>query len=76
MFVLHAVEVSSSLVSVSAEAGYLVTKVVAVDTDSGKNSWLLCHLMRVTDTGLFAVSAQSGKAHLRRPVPDRDAMKQ
>ncbi|NXR44286.1 PCDBC protein, partial [Hippolais icterina] len=31
---------STELVPVSAEAGYLITKVVAVDADSGQNSWL------------------------------------
>uniref|UniRef100_A0A663N045 Protocadherin gamma-C3 n=1 Tax=Athene cunicularia TaxID=194338 RepID=A0A663N045_ATHCN len=67
---------SSELVPMSAEAGYLITKVVAVDADSGQNSWLSYHLLRATDPGLFAVGAQSGEVWLRRPVTDRDAMKQ
>ncbi|XP_074694471.1 protocadherin beta-15-like [Strix aluco] len=67
---------SSELVPMSAEAGYLVTKVVAVDADSGQNSWLSYHLLRATDPGLFAVGAQSGEVRLRRPVTERDAVKQ
>ncbi|KAM6116258.1 protocadherin beta-15-like [Pterocles gutturalis] len=67
---------SSELVPNSADAGYLVTKVVAVDADSGQNSWLSYHLLRATDPGLFTVGAQSGEVHLRRPVTERDAMKQ
>ncbi|NXU33397.1 PCDBD protein, partial [Thalassarche chlororhynchos] len=67
---------SSELVPMSAEAGYLVTKVVAVDADSGQNSWLSYHLLRATDPGLFAVGAQSGEVRLRRPVAERDAVKQ
>ncbi|NWQ83287.1 PCDB4 protein, partial [Columbina picui] len=67
---------SSELVPMSAEAGYLVTKVVAVDADSGQNSWLSYHLLRATDPGLFMVGAQSGEVRLRRPVTERDAMKQ
>ncbi|XP_009490133.2 protocadherin beta-15 [Pelecanus crispus] len=67
---------SSELVPMSAEAGYLITKVVAVDTDSGQNSWLSYHLLRATDPGLFAVGAQSGEVRLRRPVTERDAVKQ
>ena len=67
---------SSELVPVSAEAGYLVTKVVAVDADSGQNSWLSYHLVRASDPGLFAVGAQSGEVRLRRPVTERDAVKQ
>ncbi|XP_075366275.1 protocadherin beta-4-like [Mycteria americana] len=67
---------SSELVPVSAEAGYLVTKVVAVDADSGQNSWLSYHLLRATDPGLFVVGAQSGEVRLRRPATERDAVKQ
>ncbi|NXD74408.1 PCDB4 protein, partial [Eolophus roseicapillus] len=67
---------SSELVPVSAEAGYLITKVVAIDADSGQNSWLSYHLLRATDPGLFAVGAQSGEVRLRRSVTERDAVKQ
>ncbi|NXB63097.1 PCDBF protein, partial [Struthidea cinerea] len=67
---------SSELVPVSAEAGYLITKVVAVDADSGQNSWLSYHLLRATDPGLFTVGVQSGEVRLRRPVTERDTVKQ
>ncbi|XP_069725672.1 protocadherin beta-15-like [Phaenicophaeus curvirostris] len=67
---------SSELVPMSAEAGYLVTKVVAVDADSGQNSWLSYHLLKATDPGLFVVGAQSGEVRLRRPVTERDTVKQ
>ncbi|XP_008490453.2 protocadherin beta-15-like [Calypte anna] len=68
--------VPSELVPVSAEAGYLITKVVAVDADSGQNSWLSYHLLRATDPGLFVVGAQSGEVRLKRQVMERDAGKQ
>ncbi|XP_062443003.1 protocadherin beta-15-like [Rhea pennata] len=67
---------SSELVPTSAEAGYLVTKVVAVDADSGQNAWLSYHLLKATDPGLFAVGTQSGEVRLRRPLTERDAVKQ
>ncbi|XP_075298262.1 protocadherin beta-15-like [Opisthocomus hoazin] len=67
---------SSELLPMSAEAGYLITKVVAVDADSGQNSWLSYQLLRATDPGLFAVGAQSGEVQLRRPVTEKDAVKQ
>ncbi|XP_053847385.1 protocadherin beta-15-like [Vidua macroura] len=67
---------SSELVPVSAEAGYLISKVVAVDADSGQNSWLSYHLLRATDPGLFSVALQSGEVRLRRPVTERDSVKQ
>uniref|UniRef100_A0A8C3C295 Cadherin domain-containing protein n=1 Tax=Cairina moschata TaxID=8855 RepID=A0A8C3C295_CAIMO len=67
---------SSELVPALAEVGDLVTKVVAVDADSGQNSWLSFHLLRATDPGLFAVGSQNGEVRLRRPVTERDAVKQ
>uniref|UniRef100_A0A8C5TH74 Cadherin domain-containing protein n=1 Tax=Malurus cyaneus samueli TaxID=2593467 RepID=A0A8C5TH74_9PASS len=67
---------STELVPVSAEAGYLITKVVAVDADSGQNSWLSYHLLRATEPGLFTVAVQSGEVRLRRPVTERDTVKQ
>ncbi|NXB24507.1 PCDB4 protein, partial [Rhagologus leucostigma] len=67
---------SSELVPVWAEAGYLITKVVAVDADSGQNSWLSYHLLRATDPGLFTVGVQSGEVRLRRPATERDTVKQ
>ncbi|NXH79503.1 PCDB8 protein, partial [Hydrobates tethys] len=67
---------SNELVPMSAEAGYLITKVVAIDADSGQNSWLSYHLLRASDPGLFAVGTQSGEVRLRRAVTERDAVKQ
>ena len=60
----------------SAEAGYLVTKVVAVDGDSGQNSWLSYHLFKATDRGLFSVQQQNGEIRTLRQVSERDPMMQ
>ncbi|KAH0618121.1 hypothetical protein JD844_017107 [Phrynosoma platyrhinos] len=59
-----------------AEAGYLVTKVVAVDRDSGQNSWLSYELLKATDPGLFSIGAQNGEVKTRRPLTERDSSKQ
>ncbi|KAH0618120.1 hypothetical protein JD844_017106 [Phrynosoma platyrhinos] len=59
-----------------AEAGYLVTKVVAVDQDSGQNSWLFYELLKATDPGLFSLGAQNGEVKTRRPLAERDSSKQ
>ncbi|KAL6048612.1 hypothetical protein STEG23_002297 [Scotinomys teguina] len=37
------------------EPGYLVTKVVAVDRDSGQNAWLSVQPLKATEPGLFSV---------------------
>ncbi|XP_073212240.1 protocadherin gamma-B1-like isoform X26 [Lepidochelys kempii] len=59
----------------SAEAGYLVTKVVAVDADSGHNAWLFYHLLQATDPSLFSIGLQSGEIRTARAFADRDAVK-
>ncbi|XP_066480598.1 protocadherin beta-16-like [Tiliqua scincoides] len=67
---------SNDLVPREAETGYLVTKVVAVDRDSGQNSWLSYELLKATEPGLFTVGAQNGEVKTMRPVNKRDAFKQ
>ncbi|XP_060109626.1 protocadherin beta-16-like isoform X10 [Heteronotia binoei] len=67
---------SSDLVPRGAEAGYLVTKVVAVDRDSGQNSWLSYELLKATEPGLFSVGAQNGEVKTMRPINKRDSFKQ
>ncbi|XP_001507218.1 protocadherin beta-3-like [Ornithorhynchus anatinus] len=59
-----------------AEAGYLVTKVVAVDADSAQNSWLSFQLLKATDPGLFSVWSHNGEVRTTRLIADRDAVKQ
>uniref|UniRef100_A0A4W5MXF1 Cadherin domain-containing protein n=1 Tax=Hucho hucho TaxID=62062 RepID=A0A4W5MXF1_9TELE len=66
--VLYPVQTSSSLVAEmvprSADVGYLVTKVVAVDVDSGQNAWLSYKLQK------------NGEIRTIRQVTDKDAVKQ
>nr|XP_029505842.1 protocadherin gamma-A3-like [Oncorhynchus nerka] len=78
--VLYPVQTSSSLVAEmvprSADVGYLVTKVVAVDIDSGQNAWLSYKLQKATDRALFEVGLQNGEIRTIRQVTDKDAVKQ
>ncbi|XP_077166930.1 protocadherin beta-16-like isoform X16 [Paroedura picta] len=67
---------SNDLVPRGAETGYLVTKVVAVDRDSGQNSWLSYELLKATEPGLFSVGAQNGEVKTTRPITKRDTFKQ
>ncbi|XP_050819006.1 protocadherin gamma-A6-like isoform X13 [Gopherus flavomarginatus] len=60
----------------SSEPGYLVTKVVAVDADSGQNAWLSYQLLKATEPGLFSVGLHSGEIRTARSFLDRDALKQ
>nr|XP_016848536.1 PREDICTED: protocadherin beta-16 isoform X10 [Anolis carolinensis] len=59
-----------------AEADYLITKVVAVDGDSGQNSWLTYEILKATDPGLFSIGTQNGEVKTRRPLTERDSSKQ
>ncbi|XP_049729845.1 protocadherin gamma-A11 isoform X8 [Elephas maximus indicus] len=60
----------------SAEPGYLVTKVVAIDRDSGQNAWLSYRLLKASEPGLFAVGVHTGEVRTARALQDRDALKQ
>ncbi|XP_040597834.1 protocadherin gamma-A6 isoform X7 [Mesocricetus auratus] len=60
----------------SAEPGYLVTKVVAVDRDSGQNAWLSYRLLKASEPGLFSVGLHTGEVRTTRALLDRDALKQ
>ncbi|XP_076861945.1 protocadherin gamma-A11-like isoform X9 [Brachyhypopomus gauderio] len=78
--VLYPIQSGLSLVTEivprSAEVGYLVTKVVAVDVDSGQNAWLSYKLQKATDRALFEVGLQNGEIRTVRQVTDKDAVKQ
>ncbi|PNJ59291.1 protocadherin beta-15 [Pongo abelii] len=66
---------STELVPRAAEPGYLVTKVVAVDGDSGQNAWLSYQLLKATEPGLFGVWAHNGEVRTARLLSERDAAK-
>nr|AAK53237.1 protocadherin-betaS [Mus musculus] len=78
-FVLYPMQNASApcteLLPRAAEPGYLVTKVVAVDRDSGQNAWLSFQLLKATEPGLFSVWAHNGEVRTTRLLSERDAPK-
>lgn len=48
------------------EPGYLVTKVVAVERDSGQNAWLSYHLLKASELGLFEVQGLLDRDRLQQ----------
>nr|XP_021327932.1 protocadherin gamma-A11-like [Danio rerio] len=78
--VLYPVQTGASVVAEivprAADVGYLVTKVVAVDVDSGQNAWLSYKLQKAADRALFEVGLQNGEIRTVRQVTDKDAVKQ
>ncbi|XP_065131116.1 protocadherin gamma-A4-like isoform X14 [Paramisgurnus dabryanus] len=59
-----------------AQAGSLVSKVIAVDADSGQNAWLSYHIIKASDPGLFTIGVHSGEIRTQRDLSDSDSMKQ
>ncbi|XP_073685639.1 protocadherin gamma-C5-like isoform X36 [Garra rufa] len=56
----------------SAKTGHLVTKVTAVDADSGHNAWLFYRLAEATDASLFSVNLHTGEVRTKRAVSEHD----
>ncbi|XP_034373817.1 protocadherin beta-4-like [Arvicanthis niloticus] len=78
-FVLYPLQNASApcteLLPRAAEPGYLVTKMVAVDCDSGQNAWLSFQLLKATEPGLFSVWAHNGEVRTTRLLSERDVPK-
>ncbi|XP_041929664.1 protocadherin alpha-13-like isoform X14 [Alosa sapidissima] len=56
----------------NVNAGYLVTKVRAYDSDIGYNGWLLFTLQEVTDHTLFGLDRYTGQIRTLRPFTETD----
>ncbi|XP_068133826.1 protocadherin gamma-C5-like isoform X10 [Hyperolius riggenbachi] len=56
----------------STSAGYLVTKLSAVDLDSGHNAWLLFNLIDLGSSSLFQVSKHTGEVRTVRGLQETE----
>ncbi|KAM9849726.1 uncharacterized protein ACBR49_007015 [Aulostomus maculatus] len=66
----------TELVPKGAHGGSLVSKVIAVDADSGQNAWLSYEIVKSTDPGLFSIGVHSGEIRTQRDISESDSMKQ
>ncbi|XP_017162534.1 protocadherin gamma-A12-like isoform X3 [Poecilia reticulata] len=66
----------TELVPKAAHGGSLVSKVIAVDADSGQNAWLSYHIVKATYPGLFSIDLHSGEIRIQRDISESDNMKQ
>ncbi|XP_075131456.1 protocadherin gamma-C5-like [Leptodactylus fuscus] len=57
----------------SLPVGSLITKVVAIDTDSGYNAWLHYNIARATELSLFKVAPHTGEVRLARSIQETDS---
>uniref|UniRef100_A0A3Q2Y6Q4 Protocadherin 1 gamma 31 n=1 Tax=Hippocampus comes TaxID=109280 RepID=A0A3Q2Y6Q4_HIPCM len=56
----------------SAKAGHLLTKVTAVDADSGHNAWISYKGAEATDASLFTIKLYTGEVRTKRTVYEHD----
>ncbi|KAM4732184.1 protocadherin beta-15-like [Anableps anableps] len=77
--ILYPVQTSGFIVEdvvpIEAPRGYLVTKVVAVDPDSGHNAWLSYRIIKATRSNLFMVDLHTGEIRTLRTFTEEDESK-
>ncbi|KAM7000076.1 protocadherin alpha-2-like isoform 10-T10 [Tautogolabrus adspersus] len=64
--------VNSESIPYSAEAGYFVAKIRAVDADSGYNALLSYHLSEPKGPNLFRIGTSTGEIRTKRRMSDND----
>ncbi|XP_040903723.1 protocadherin alpha-3-like [Toxotes jaculatrix] len=64
--------VNSETIPYSAEAGYFVAKIRAVDADSGYNALLSYHLSEHKGNNLFRIGTSTGEIRTKRRMSDND----
>ncbi|OCT88393.1 hypothetical protein XELAEV_18017024mg [Xenopus laevis] len=63
------------IVPFASPQGSLVTKVVAVDADSGHNSWLSYHFIQISEPFPFSISQKTGEIKTTRVFQEKDVLK-
>ncbi|XP_075061014.1 protocadherin gamma-B1-like [Mixophyes fleayi] len=63
------------MVPFASEQGSLITKVVAVDADSGHNAWLSYHFIHVSEPSHFIISQHTGEIRTSRVFQEKDILK-
>ncbi|XP_029918453.1 protocadherin alpha-3-like [Myripristis murdjan] len=64
--------VNSENIPYSAEAGYFVAKIRAVDADSGYNALLSYHISEPMGSNLFRIGTSTGEIRTKRRMSDND----
>nr|XP_029518478.1 protocadherin alpha-8-like [Oncorhynchus nerka] len=64
--------VNSENIPYSAETGYFVAKIRAVDSDSGYNALLSYHISEPKGTNLFRIGTSTGELRTKRRMSDND----
>ncbi|KAK5602869.1 hypothetical protein CRENBAI_021522 [Crenichthys baileyi] len=67
--------IAEDVVPIEAPRGYLVTKVVAVDADSGHNAWLSYRIIKASQSNLFMADLHTGEIRTLRTFMEEDESK-
>ncbi|KAG8439050.1 hypothetical protein GDO86_005303, partial [Hymenochirus boettgeri] len=63
------------MVPFPCEKGSLITKVIAVDSDSGHNSWLSYHFIQIQEPFPFTINQHTGEIRTSRLFQEKDILK-
>ncbi|OCT88396.1 hypothetical protein XELAEV_18017027mg, partial [Xenopus laevis] len=63
------------MVPFASVEGSLITKVVAVDADSGHNSWLSYHFIQISESPPFSINQHTGEIRTSRVFQEKDYLK-
>ncbi|XP_041444705.1 protocadherin gamma-C5 isoform X4 [Xenopus laevis] len=68
--------IAQEKISQSASVGYLVSKISAVDLDSGHNAWLMYRILQPASQTLFQISTYTGEIRIIRSFHEMDNTEQ
>ncbi|XP_066573626.1 protocadherin alpha-3-like [Amia ocellicauda] len=59
-------------IPLSADIGYFVAKIRAIDADSGYNAWLSYHVLEPKRTDIFSIRSNTGEIRTKRRLTEND----
>ncbi|XP_075711690.1 protocadherin gamma-B1-like [Rhinoderma darwinii] len=62
------------MVPFDSEQGSLITKVVAIDPDSGHNAWLSYHFLQLSEPSYFVITQHTGEIRTSRIFQEKDVL--
>ncbi|KAG8579339.1 hypothetical protein GDO81_010824, partial [Engystomops pustulosus] len=62
------------MVPFDSEEGSLITKVVAIDPDSGHNAWLSYHFLHLSEPSYFVITHHTGEIRTSRVFQEKDVL--
>ncbi|XP_053321597.1 protocadherin gamma-B2-like [Spea bombifrons] len=63
------------MVPFASRQGSLITKVVAIDADSGHNAWLSYHFIQIPEPSHFTINQHTGEIRTSRIFHEKDVLK-